>query len=220
MVGYGSRWPLGHYLIVHKIRVIRKNRMNPWFRHTERLLLRPYEPADAAAFFAVLDQSRARLRLSFPERLRAVSNLVTAETQLAKFAHDWRTGRFYVLGIWLRRTAAYLGDICLMPQQDGQAEIGYYLAAEAEGQGYAREALAVVCEFGFGEIGAERLLIRCFADNVRAQGVAQALLFRQQPPAPESDWSSWFRFGFWESQPPRPAILHFVRQRPVGSNLR
>ena len=187
---------------------------------TERLLLRPYELADATAFFAVLDQSRARLRLSFPERLRAVSDLATAETQLADFAHDWRTGRFYVLGIWHRLTAAYLGDICLMPQHDGQAEIGYYLAPEAEGHGYAREALAAVCEFGFGEVGATQLLIRCFADNARAQAVALALEFLLQRPQPELGRASWFRFSFWDSSPPRPAILHFVRQRPGRDNPR
>ncbi|MGI4870186.1 MAG: GNAT family N-acetyltransferase [Janthinobacterium lividum] len=177
---------------------------------TARLLLRPYEPADAAAFFTVLNQSRGRLRLSFPDRLRAVPTLIAAHTQLEDFARDWRTGRFYVLGIWHRATLAYLGDICLMPQREGQAEIGYYLAIEAEGQGYAREALEAICQFGFEEVGATRLLIRCFADNERAQAVARATGFVQEP---ASSPAGWFRFGFWDSRPPAPAILHFVRRR-------
>ena len=102
--------------------------LKPLVLETTRLRLRPYEAQDAAAFFAVLDQSRARLQLSFPDRLRAVPTLAEAPAQLASFAHDWRTGRFYVFGIWNRESATYLGDICLMPQRDGQAEIGYYLA--------------------------------------------------------------------------------------------
>ena len=183
---------------------------------TPRLLLRPYELADAAAFFTVLDQSRDRLRTSFPDRLRAVPNLAAAPAQLAAFASDWRTGRFYVLGIWLRETLDYLGDICLMPQRHGQAEIGYYLAAAAEGHGYAREALAAVCRFGFGrQVEAQRLLIRCFADNERAQAVARALGFALQPPAlPEAP--AWFRFSFWDRTPAAPAILHFVRHWAAG----
>ena len=183
---------------------------------TDRLLLRPYEPADAAAFFTLLDQSRERLKASFPDRLRAVPTLAAAPAQIAAFANDWRTGRFFVLGIWLRETLDYRGDICLMPQRRGQAEIGYYLAAEAEGHGYAREALAAMCRFGFGRpVEAQRLLIRCFADNMRAQAVARALGFAaQEPELPEAP--AWFRFSFWDSKPPAPAILHFVRHWAAG----
>ena len=178
---------------------------------TARLRLRPYEAGDVAAFFAVLNQSRARLQLSFPDRLRAVPTLAAATGQLALFAQDWRTGRFYVFGIWHRDTDAYLGDICIMPQRGEQAEIGYYLAESAEGQGYAREALGAIVQFGFEQMQASRLLIRCFADNERAQQVALAhgfqLLTKGAPERP------WFRFSFWDSEPPKPAILHFIRTK-------
>ena len=179
---------------------------------TTRLQLRPYQATDAALFFEVLDQSRARLQLSFPDRLLSVPTLADAPAQLAAFADDWRTGRFYVFGIWHRISQAYLGDICLMPQRGGQAEIGYYLAAEAEGHGYAREALGAIMQFGFEQVQAERLLIRCFADNERAQRVAQAhhfeLLQQEEPPRP------WFRFNFWDDAPPQtPTILHFIRAK-------
>ena len=187
--------------------------LKPLVLETARLHLRPYEAGDAAAFFAVLDRSRARLHLSFPDRLRAVPTLAEAPAQLATFAHDWRTGRFYVFGIWHRESQAYLGDICLMPQRGGQAEIGYYLAQEAEGQGYAREALGAVTEFGFEQVRAVRLLIRCFADNMRAQQVAQALGFQLESQEPGSSGRPWFRFSFWESQPAPPAILHFMRTK-------
>ena len=187
--------------------------LKPLVLETARLRLRPYEAGDAAAFFTVLDQSRARLQVSFPDRLRAVPTLAEAPAQLITFAQDWRTGRFYVFGIWHRESQAYLGDICLMPQRDGQAEIGYYLAQEAEGQGYAREALGAVMEFGFEQVRAERLLIRCFADNMRAQQVAQALGFRLESQEPGTNGRPWFRFSFWESPPVPPAILHFMRTK-------
>jgi ribosomal-protein-alanine N-acetyltransferase len=183
---------------------------------TTRLLLRPYALADAAAFFELLDRSRERLQHSFPDRLRAVPTLAAAPAQLASFVEDWRTGRFYVLGIWLRETGAYIGDICLMPQRNGQAEIGYYLAAEAEGHGYAREALAAMCRFGFGRpVEAQRLLIRCFADNKRAQAVARALGFTPQGPE-EPKQPAWLRLSFWDSRPVQPPILHFVRHWAAG----
>jgi len=157
---------------------------------TERLCLRPYEPADADGFFALLHADRARFQSSFPDRLRVVRVPTDALVALRDFASDWQSGRFYVFGIWHRATAAYLGDICLMPQHKGQAEIGYYLAAAAEGRGYAREALAAIVGFGFEAVGSQRLLIRCYADNERGQAVARALGFAYEasPKRP-----LWFR---------------------------
>lgn len=181
---------------------------------TPRLLLRPYEAADAPLFFAVLDQGRNRLATSFPDRLLAVPTLAHAPGQLAAFAHDWRTGRFYVFGIWHRDTHAYLGDICLMPQLDGQAEIGYYLAQEAEGQGYAREALGALVGFGFGQVKAQRLLIRCFADNLRGQAVAQALGFAAEPSRPAL-WPR-LRLGLRRALTREPDILYFLRHAPAA----
>jgi ribosomal-protein-alanine N-acetyltransferase len=155
---------------------------------TARLCLRPYEPADADDFFALLDADRARFRTSFPDRLQAVRAPADAALALRDFSNDWQSGRFYVFGIWHRATRAYLGDICLMPQAKGQAEIGYYLGAAAEGHGYAREALDAVVDFGFGPVGSQRLLIRCFADNARGQAVARAGGFRLEAPPKRSHW--------------------------------
>ena len=157
---------------------------------TARLCLRPYELTDAPAFFDLLDAGRARFRPSFPDRLQAVRVPADAHTAIRAFVGDWQTGRFYVFGIWHNDSAAYLGDICIMPQTKGQAEIGYYLAAEAEGQGYAREALAAVVGFGFGVADCQRLLIRCYADNERGQTVARAVGFQPEalPKRP-----LWFR---------------------------
>lgn len=183
---------------------------------TPRLLLRPYEASDADAFFRVLDQGRGRLEASFPDRLQAVPTLAHVPAQLAAFAHDWRSGRFYVFGIWHRDSHAYLGDICLMPQAGGQAEIGYYLAQEAEGQGYAREALGAVVSFGFGQVRMQQLLIRCYADNLRGQAVAQAQGFATEVPEPILRFWPRLRLGWRRVQMPGPEILYFMRYAPAG----
>ena len=172
---------------------------------TARLLLRPYEPADAEAFFSLLHQNRTRLHVSFPDRLESVSTPAEAPAALATFAADWLRGRFYVLGIWLRATGTYVGDICLMPQPSGQAEIGYYLAQDAEGQGYAREALAAVSALGFETVGARQLLIRCFADNDRGQAVALGAGFRLEAPSK--------RFGWFRKTDGVDLIRRFVREK-------
>lgn len=175
---------------------------------TGRLLLRPYAPADATVFLRLLDAHRSRLRQAFPDRTNTVYGLPAATRALIGFTRDWDSGRFYVFGIWEQASGAYLGDICLMPKPEEAAEIGYYLAPAAEGQGYAREALGAIVGFGFEAVGARRLLIRCYQDNPRAHAVAEALGFRvwKTTPPPRRHW--------WNgSAPIEPTILHFALER-------
>ncbi|PJJ54773.1 GNAT family N-acetyltransferase [Hymenobacter chitinivorans] len=154
---------------------------------TARLTLRPYAPTDAAAFFTVIDQNRERLQPAFPSRVAAVQTLADAEQVLLGYTQDWYSRRLLVLGIWHTEAGTYLGDISLKPVwgRTVTAEIGYYLAAEAEGQGYAQEALAAAVAFGFQmPLGAVRLDIRCYATNPRSCAVAERAGFRRLPPRP------------------------------------
>lgn len=151
-----------------------------------RLTLRPYLPSDITDFFQLIDHNRLRLQPAFPAREAAVRTPDDAVQVLAQFRQDWASGRLYVLGIWDTATSRYLGDISLKPNWSAPVtlEIGYYLAGEAEGQGYAREALGAIVGFGFGTLHASRLLIRCRANNPRSCAVAEAVGFRHLPPRP------------------------------------
>jgi RimJ/RimL family protein N-acetyltransferase len=154
---------------------------SPTPRHTARLTLRPYQPTDEAAFFAVLDENRSRLQPAFPARVAAVQALPDAGRVLRQFRQDWQQGRLYVFGIWHTASGVYLGDISLRPSWSApvSAEIGYYLAAAAEGHGYAREALAEAVQFGFGApVQAQSLTLRCRHTNPRSMAVAEHVGFR------------------------------------------
>ncbi|GAA3922255.1 GNAT family N-acetyltransferase [Hymenobacter algoricola] len=177
--------------------------------HTARLLLRPYEPADEPAFFALIDANRPRLATAFPARVAAVQTPADARRVLSVFGHDWRINRLYVLGIWHRETGAYLGDISLKPTWAATvtAEIGYYLAPEAEGQGFAREALTAATGFGFySSVQAHRLDIRCRADNPRSCAVAGHAGFQPLPVRPRL----WPLRGTGSAE-----ILHYALYRPA-----
>ncbi|WP_175470988.1 GNAT family N-acetyltransferase [Hymenobacter psychrophilus] len=184
---------------------------DPAPRLTPRLLLRPYnfddDNNDAAAFFALIAANRSRLRPSFPKREAAASSVEASARLLAQFRHDWRTGRLYVLGIWHHPDGRYLGDISLKPNWNAPItlEIGYYLDAEAEGQGYAREALAAAVAFGFNTLGAARLLIRCLPDNPRSSAVAEGLGFRLLPVRPRP-WLQRVLSG-------GPNVLYYILKR-------
>lgn len=158
----------------------------------------------------VLDENRSRLAPAFPNRVAAVQTIAGAARTLTQFKHDWQTGRLYVFGIWHRETGAYLGDISLRPswQLPRSAEIGYYLAAEAEGHGYAREALAAAVTFGFSQyLGAQYLTLRCRRKNPRSIAVAQSVGF--QPVIA--------RRRLWLLRDKEPDIVHFRLEPLAGT---
>jgi len=173
---------------------------------TNRLTIRPYETADADAFFHLINENRVRLQPAFPARVAAVRTLADARRVIMLFQQDWQTRRLFVFGIWLTATDEYLGDISLKPtwSQPSTAELGYYLAATAQGHGYAREALAAAVQFGFGSaINANRLDIRCHADNRRSHAVANHVGFRPLPTRPR----------LWPLRQTEPEIRHFAYAR-------
>ncbi|WP_303310322.1 GNAT family N-acetyltransferase [Hymenobacter sp. BT730] len=173
---------------------------------TARLELRPYRPSDAEDFFTLLDENRLRLQPAFPARVSTVQTLADARQVLETFNDDWRSGQLYVFGIWAPATGRYLGDISLKPNWANKitAEISYYLDAAAEGNGYAREAVRGALEFGFSVLQADRLLIRCRANNARSCAVAESVGFQLLPP----------RHRAWTMRPLRnDAIQYFLFKR-------
>lgn len=61
-----------------------------------------------------------------------------------------------------------------------RGEIGCELAPSRWGQGYMREALELVLDYGYGTMGLNRIEVLCHPDNVRAQRLFQALNFRAE----------------------------------------
>ncbi|MCC3157620.1 GNAT family N-acetyltransferase [Hymenobacter sp. 15J16-1T3B] len=164
---------------------------------TARLLLRPYLLTDAPVFFALLEAEAERLQPAFPRRVAAVRTYADAEQQLRLFHEQWRQRRLLVWGIWQLGSGQYLGDISLQPDAPRikTGEVGYYLAASAEGQGFAREALAAVVDFSFAVLHTRQLTLRCRPDNQRSQATAEALGFRRDAAADE------------------PSVWHYVLSR-------
>lgn len=64
-------------------------------------------------------------------------------------------------------------------------EVGWRLAAEHWGHGYATEAATVVLDYGFGVVGLDRILSWAVPANTRSLAVMQRIGLR---PAPELDF--------------------------------
>lgn len=68
-----------------------------------------------------------------------------------------------------------LGSISLMRivWEHQRAEVGYWLAREARGEGHATRAVTLICAWGFRSLGLERIALLASTENAPSQRVAQ-----------------------------------------------
>ncbi len=64
-----------------------------------------------------------------------------------------------------------------IPRRSGIREIGYIMRRDAWGQGYAREAVSAVIDYGFGELGLRRIIADTDPDNAGSNRLLETLGF-------------------------------------------
>jgi len=149
---------------------------------SSRLWLRPYQEADTEAFYKVIQKNKQRLAPVFPGRVRQVTSLDQARRFVLHFKADWLLGKTFAFGVWRQDTAQYIGDISLRNTDKSipKAEIGYYLDAAAEGNGYGAEMLQTIIRFAFESLHLNKLFIRTSLHNVRSHALAERCGFLRE----------------------------------------
>jgi RimJ/RimL family protein N-acetyltransferase len=151
---------------------------------TERLELRHFRPGDAESFSAYR---------SVPEVARFQSwtapfGLDQARTTVAGFAEGdpLQPGWFqYAIAL----DGLLIGDIGLNTFDNlMQADIGYTLAPEYQGKGYATEAVGGLIEHLFTERDLHRVSAEVDARNVASARLLQRLGFQQEGFRPQNTW--------------------------------
>jgi RimJ/RimL family protein N-acetyltransferase len=143
-----------------------------------RLVFRPFEPSDAAALFAAVQESRETLLpwLGWAKGYHAVEEALDfCVRQRAR----WLTREGFGGGLFRRTDGAFLGGFGVHPH-DWRArifEIGYWARTSAQRRGYVREAVMVTTQLLFESYAANRVVIRCDTDNERSRRVAEACGF-------------------------------------------
>jgi RimJ/RimL family protein N-acetyltransferase len=125
---------------------------------TDRLVLRRFEAGDLDAFYAYH---------SLPETARFLPGPPKTYTKAMEYVGRYANFVYQKEGDWLclaiegRDRPGLLGEVVLkwLPGQ-GQAEVGWSLAPQARGKGYAAEAAGAVLDLGFGELGLHRIEAR------------------------------------------------------------
>lgn len=75
-----------------------------------------------------------------------------------------------------------VGSIALMrlDWDHRRGEVGYWLAREARGQGHATRAVGLICAWGFGSLGLERVDLHAAIGNLPSQRVAERSRFTRE----------------------------------------
>lgn len=104
-------------------------------------------------------------------------------------------GTWFQLAIELRDTGELIGDCGLHAIEDEphQMEIGFTLAAEYQGRGYATEAIACLVDYVFETLGKHRVIAITDARNDAAARLLERLGMRREGHFLQNVWfkGSW-----------------------------
>ncbi|WP_454778376.1 GNAT family N-acetyltransferase [Georgenia muralis] len=156
------------------------------FAVTERLVLRRMTDDDAAALAAY----RSDPVQAHYQSWEAPYPVDSARALIAEMGDV----RFAQPGAWLQvavETGGRLvGDAAVRVDGDEprQATVGFTLAADAQGRGYATEALGAVVSLLFTAHGVHRISAECVARNVRSVALLQRVGMRREAHHRQSVW--------------------------------
>lgn len=141
---------------------------------TERLIIRAPRPGDAPALMEAVNTSLEHLRPWMPWAARP-SELEETEQRVRLGAARWLAREDLWLMLIRKADGHWLGGSGLhrINWRVPHFEIGYWIRASAEGQGYVTEAVQGITAFAFDVLNAERVMIRCDSLNTRSAAVAE-----------------------------------------------
>jgi RimJ/RimL family protein N-acetyltransferase len=139
---------------------------------TERLVLRPLTADDVDAVFAACQDPEIQRWTTVPAPYE--------RSHAEQFVHGinpvgWREGTFCNFGSFRRDTGALVSSIGPMDIRRSArvAEIGFWTAKWARGNGFTVEAVRAVAEWTFIALGMERLTWQAEVGNVGSRAVAE-----------------------------------------------
>jgi RimJ/RimL family protein N-acetyltransferase len=163
---------------------------------TTRLILRPFESRDIAAFSAYRsDENIARY-----QGWDAPYSLEQAE----KFVEEMQAvtpgelGQWFQLALELKNNTVLIGDVAFKVLKNNRltAEIGMTLAADYHNQGFGVEAVTEMVRYLFEDLEMHRVIANCDPQNHTAYRLLEKVGLRREGDFVESLWYK----GYWASE--------------------
>lgn len=141
---------------------------------TERLTIRAPRVEDAQEIVDAVIESLPELRPWMPW----AKEPPTLDFQIARLRHvmaQWITREELVLHAYLKGTSALVlsSGLHRIDWLSGKFETGYWVRTKYMGQGFVTEAVHGITAFAFKHLHANRVEIRCDAQNIRSAAVAK-----------------------------------------------
>jgi [ribosomal protein S5]-alanine N-acetyltransferase len=164
--------------------------------NTSRLVLREYEINDWVVMRAYQRDSRYFQFYPWTDR---------SETEVRAFIQMYinyqseKPRRKFQFAITLPPEGTLIGSCGIRRKNENEweAEIGYELAPEHWGQGYATEAAKEIIRFGFQELHLHRISATCVAGNTSSARVLERVEMRLEGWLKENDY---FKGRWWDTQ--------------------
>jgi RimJ/RimL family protein N-acetyltransferase len=145
---------------------------------TQRLVLRCWQPADAAPLKAAIDASLEHLRPWMPWAEHEPQELQAKVERLRRLRGEFDLGQDFGYGIFDRAETQLLGATGLHPRVGPDArEIGYWIHKDHINKGLATEAVAALTSVAFLVDGVARVEVHCDPQNARSLAVPRKLGF-------------------------------------------
>jgi RimJ/RimL family protein N-acetyltransferase len=178
---------------------------------TERLLLRPWRASDRAPFAAL--NADPLVMEWFPSLLSAAQSDAMADAIEQRMADQggWGLWAVEVIGV-----ADFIGFVGLNPAQETlghpAVEIGWRLAAEHWGRGYAPEAARASLAHGFDSLGLDEIVAFTSTGNHKSRRVMEKIGMAHQP---ERDFD---HPRIPQGSPLRRHVLYAIRRPTAAGN--
>ncbi|MFF8264038.1 GNAT family N-acetyltransferase [Streptomyces virginiae] len=151
--------------------------MEPTTLTTERLVLRPFAPEDAAEVYAACQDPEIQRWNEVPSPYgRAHADTWVNETVPA----GWRGDTGYSFAVRLGAGGPLVAAVGVHSRGESVFEIGFWAVKEHRGRGYVTEAVGAAARWAFAELGAGRLEWRADVANAASRAVADKAGFRME----------------------------------------
>lgn len=155
----------------------------------ENIRLELTDPKHAPALIAAVDANREHLSEFLPwvPLMRTVDDM-TSYTRNCVALYEQEKEVSFVIFLHDR----VVGRIGLhhMNMPNRSAAIGYWLAREATGTGVMSKSCVAIINFGFDEVGLNRIEIKAATQNTKSQAIPEKLGFIKEGVLRQAEWVS------------------------------
>jgi RimJ/RimL family protein N-acetyltransferase len=167
---------------------------------SETLVVRRFEKGDGKDLLALLERNNNReLLREAADEVDGIKTVDDAEIDVREHAAEWESRKRFVMGIWLKSTGEYVGQIWIEPKQweVPSFELGYYIDQGYIRKGIATEAARRSLKFLFEDLKAHKVIIITRDTNERSWKLAERLGFTREGHHRESIIKDGKRLGLY-----------------------